>query len=179
MKTFNESDHAEAIQAADEAGIDTILLSFETDSAPYYVITTKFFKESHSHKANPPAPQWEWATFQSFEAAQEFVTYMRRLFIFTTRTPECPEWLDKAIKEANLNGVDSIPEADSKDAGPFYVLITKSIYSRPTPITYAAHLKNKALAFDTFAEASACVKENSSFSDYKIVSEQSCNFNLE
>lgn len=65
MKTFNESDHTEVIQAADEAGIDTILLSLETDSA-----------------------------------------------------------------------------------------------------------------FDTFAEAAACLKENSSFCDLKIVSEKSCNFNL-
>ena len=179
MKTFNESDHAEAIQAANESGIDTILLSLETDSAPFYVITTKFFKEHYSHNPNYPGPKRDRLDFPTYEAALEFVTYMQRLFIFTTRTPGCPEWLDKAIKEANLNGVDSIPEADSVGAGPFYVLITKSVYSSPTPITHAAHRKNKAIQFDTFAEARDCVKENKSlFVGHKIVSEQSCGLNL-
>lgn len=76
MKTFNELDHAEAIQAAVEAGIDTILLSLETDSAPFYVITTRYFKEWHSHKPNPPPPQWGRLDFTTFEAAQELVAYL-------------------------------------------------------------------------------------------------------
>ena len=122
MKTFNESDHAEAIQAADEAGIDTVLVSLDTDLAPFHVITTKFFKEWHSHKPNPPVPQWGRLDFTTFEAAQECVSHIL---------------LDSVVKKANLNGIESIREACFEDIGPFYVLITE--YHRDPKDPFLVH----------------------------------------
>ena len=113
-----------------------------------------------------------------------------------------PDFLNCAIKRANLKGIDTAVAANEKDAGPFYVLTTRryrgyvekrvtggyyETYHRHahTEITDTARDESGSpVRFATIFDAQARILTDGvkalyvTDETYKIISEQSCDLNL-